>query len=82
MTYFYLIEQHVDKSWWYHPQFNPYNSIKEAEKGFKKQFWYELDRPHRVIETTSVLPKKTLCSWDCEEWFNCFGVDKYKVELL
>ena len=82
MTYFYLIEQHLNGSWWCHQQHNPYKSRDDAEEGFKKVFWWDLDRPHKVIEIATLLPEKLLYSWDCVTLCNPFGFDKYKVELI
>ena len=82
MTYFYIIEQHVDGSWWYHNRINPNKSREEAEESFKKEFFWDLERTHKIIETTTLLPDKTLVSWDCVTWLNPGGFDKYEVELL
>ena len=49
-----LLEQHNDGSWWYHPG-KTYDTPERVEEAFKKSFWYDLDRPHRVFEHTEPL---------------------------
>lgn len=63
-----LLEQHNDGSWWYHPG-NTYNSPEEAEEAFKKIFWWDLDRPHKVIKHTGPLFQEHS---SCTKDFNTF----------
>ena len=44
-----LIEQHKNGSWWYHPG-HTFATREEAEECFKRSFWWDLDRPHDIIE--------------------------------
>ena len=51
-----LLEQHNDGSWWYHPGCTT-DKKEEAEELFRKMFWWDLDRPHTVIEHKLPLPQ-------------------------
>ena len=51
-----FLEQHKDGSWWYHPGCT-YETEEEAEEEFKKKFWWDLDRPHKVISHSTPFPQ-------------------------
>ena len=52
-----LIERHLDGSWWYHPG-HTFDTPEEAEECFKRSFWWDLERPHKVIEHAEPLFQK------------------------
>lgn len=83
MAYYSIAEQHKDGHWWYHPQLT-YNSKEEAENGFKKAFWCDLDRPYKILEHNKPFPKKEdACSWysmDLKHWFACYDNTPFELE--
>lgn len=44
-----LLEKHNDGTWWYHPGCT-FDSQQAAEDAFKKMFWWDLSRPHKIFE--------------------------------
>ena len=69
MAYFSVIEQHFDGCWWYHPRLT-FDSKENAEEGFKKHFWWDLERPHKIIEHIEPFPQKYgWYSTDLEKWY-------------
>lgn len=67
-----LLEQHKDGSWWYHPGMT-YETPEECEDRFKASFWWDLDRPHKVIKHSVPFPKETCCTRDFKT-FEAYGV--------
>ena len=65
-----LLEQHNDGSWWYHPGWT-FKSEKEAEEKFKKSFWWDEKRPHKIIRHTVPIEQDySTCTWDFHTfWF-------------
>ena len=51
-----LLEQHNDGSWWYHPRCT-YETEEKAEEGFRKEFWWDLERPHKIIQHNKPFPQ-------------------------
>ena len=59
-----LLEQHNDRSWWYHPGCT-YKTEKEAEEAFKKRFWWDLERPYKIISHSIAFPQDfSRCTFD------------------
>ena len=73
-----VLEQHNDGSWWYHPKFT-HDTEKDAEEYFKKAFWWDLDRPHKIVEHTKPFPQKTISSFDCVH-FGFGGIEEFVLE--
>lgn len=79
MAYFSIVEQHIDGRWWYHPRLT-YNSKDEAREGFKKVFWWDLERPYKIVEHTIPFPQKTLYSGDCVNWFDNYTEERFELQ--
>lgn len=60
---FSILERHNDGSWWYHPGMT-FGTPEECEERFRSSFWWDLDRPHKVIEHSVPLPKETCYTFD------------------
>jgi len=59
-----FLEQHNDGSWWYHPGCT-YETEGKAKQGFKKMFWWDLDRPHKIISHSIPFPQDiSRCTFD------------------
>lgn len=50
------LEQHESGDWWYHPGFT-FDSAQAAEDKFAKAFWWDPQRPHRILEHEHPFPQ-------------------------
>lgn len=82
MKYYSIAEQHTNGDWWYHPRLT-FKSKKEAEEGFKTHFWWDLERPYKILVHSISFPiKKDLSSWysaDLKHWFGCFDDEPFEL---
>ena len=51
-----LLERHIDGPWWYHPGMT-FNTAKQARDAFKRRFWWDLSRVHKVFKHQKPLPQ-------------------------
>lgn len=73
-----VLEQHVDGSWWYHTGMTE-STEKAAEEHFNRVFWFDKNRPHKVVAHTKPFPQKDLSSFDCK-FFGYGGITEYELE--
>lgn len=74
VTYYSLLEQHTNGAWWYHG--NTYTSREEAEERFKTWIWWDKERPKKILEHTSSLPKETMVTYDFKRFRNPYDEDE------
>lgn len=80
------VEQHTNGDWWYHPRKEGYYRTKRlAEKSFRRSFWWDLDRPHKILEVNNKFPigyQGDYNSWyshDCQTFIQNFIEKEHKI---
>lgn len=76
VIYYSLLEQHTNGAWWYHKL--TFTSREEAEEYFKDWIWWDKNRPKKILEHTSSLPKKTMVTYDFKRFRNPY----YEEEVI
>lgn len=56
------LERHNDGSWWYHRC--SFNTKEEAEESFRKSFWWDAEREHKIIKHDEPFPDITLFTYN------------------
>lgn len=82
--YYDFVEQHLDGSWWYHGGWkdNNFDTRQEAETNFKERFWWDLERPFRILKHMSKFPDVLLVSKDLKVFRDLSGNDFVKFEVV
>lgn len=73
------LEKHNDGSWWYHRR--SYETKEEAEESFRKSFWWDIDRKHKIIKHNEQFPDMTLSTFDFHTFKGIGGLPKIEINI-
>jgi len=81
-----FVEQHDNGNWWFHPRHGYFKTKLGAKRLFKRSFWWDLKRPHKILKITKKFPAGYYgewCSWYSQDLEN-FTQDKteYKHSII
>lgn len=77
---FIFVERHDNGDWWFHPRNGYFRTKRGAEKGFKRSFWWDLNRPHKILKIPHKFPVGYNGEWN--SWYSrdCVTFTQDKME--